>query len=656
MNPVQSPEKLTDWRIVLQKPSVPWRPGERCTFDSESCRGSWQGDQCRLHCGDTGVEIELARVAGSGGTIWSAQITNTSTTGWFVREFAYPVLRVTPAPGESLIWPHGLGRRFANPTSMSPQVLDYPSGSAPMPWFTFNDGVSGTYYGSHDSNFSARRIEAVPDGTETLALSWTHSPFCRPGQTWAAPPLHVTAYAGSWHRAAERYREWFNTIAQPSQPPAWVTNASGWLLAVLKQQNGHVMWDYRTGIDRLCDVAQKRGLDVLGLFGWAHGGHDALYPDYNPDGAMGGEQALREALIRVRQRGMRAILYANGNLMDTATEFYREQGNDVAALREDTEPYVDSIRKFHSHAPVTFAKGCHGSRTWRRRMIGLARQAADLGADGILFDQVAVLTPLPCFSKAHLHATPATAFTTERIGMLREIEEAVRREHPDFVIATEGVCDALCPHVQFWHGWGYGFGPHQTGWNDCEHFPELVRYTFPEWVVTNRYSQPVLAMDTAAFAVLHGMRLELESRYQADVDSLVASRCPTEEDYADVAYWPPDMSDVFKALHAGGEAETKRMQAIMAFVDRNRGLLREGRFLDVEGFTLANPLLRAKLFEHGTQLGVVLWNPTSQRQSAGIVIPNADILGADTPVGRIQNPQSEMQPDELRLIVAELRS
>ena len=68
-------------------------------------------------------------------------------------------------------------------------------------------------------------------------------------------------------------------------------NASGWLLCILKQQNGEVMWDYRS-LNALCDVADKRGLDMLGLFGWAHGGHDHLYPDYNRT-PMGGERPRR---------------------------------------------------------------------------------------------------------------------------------------------------------------------------------------------------------------------------------------------------------------------------------------------------------------------------------------------------------------------------
>ena len=78
--------------------------------------------------------------------------------------------------------------------------------------------------------------------------------------------------------------------------------ASGWLLCILKQQNGEIMWDY-PALTKLCDAADARGLDILGLFGWAHGGHDHLYPDYHPCQEMGGEEALKKALEEIRRRG-----------------------------------------------------------------------------------------------------------------------------------------------------------------------------------------------------------------------------------------------------------------------------------------------------------------------------------------------------------------
>ena len=89
------------------------------------------------------------------------------------------------------------------------------------------------------------------------------------------------------------------------------------------------MWDYGS-LDRLADLAEQRGLDTLGLFGWAHGGHDRYYPDYIPDPTMGGPETLKESIRKVQQRGQRVILYANGQLIDSATEFYRlaRRGDD----------------------------------------------------------------------------------------------------------------------------------------------------------------------------------------------------------------------------------------------------------------------------------------------------------------------------------------
>ena len=646
------------WRMLLRKTSRPWLPGASLELNTSSVTAQWvdgsDGVSCRFACHDTGITVELCSRLNGNGTVWTATIVNDSPSDWTVREFTFPVFEAVPDKGASLLWPQGLGQRFIALRAVCEQHLYYPSAMAPMPWFALSQETSGIYFGSHDPEFSARRITARSerDGSG-LKLSWMHYPFCAPGSQWSAPPLHVTPYRGTWHTAARLYRAWFDSVARVSVPPAWVQDCSGWLLAVLKQQNGLIMWDYRTGIDRLCDVAEQRGLNVLGLFGWAHGGHDALYPDYIPDPLMGGETALREALDRARQRGIRTILYANGCIMDTATEFYHDVGNSAIALREDSEPYVQSIRKFHSATPVTFAAACHGAGAWRERMLALAMQAMQLGADGILFDQVAVTGPLFCFSNEHDHASPATAFTAGRITMMRQIEQELRRSNPEFVIATEGVVDALSPSIQLYHGWGYGFGPHQTGWDDPRLFPELVRYTFPEWVLTNRYAQPALDNRSAAYALLHGLRLELETRYPADVNYLLQGRVPSEADYADVAYWPPIPTTLGAATSDGSDHERRRMLALMGFQQRHGNFLLRGRFQDVNGFTLGNPCLQAKAFASDAELGILIWNPTECTQPVDIVTPSRQIHTAYTQDGKVVDAHADLPPYELRLVIAE---
>lgn len=539
----------------------------------------------------------------------------------------------------ALLWPHGLGQRFPAPKEALPLELLYPSGSATMPWFALDSGDGGLYVGSHDPRFGARRfrLESAAGGRVRLLLG--HFPYCAPGGVWKSPPLRLCLYRGAWHEAARRYRDWFDTVAERPRVPRWVGRMSGWLLAVLKQQNGDVMWKY-ADIDRLCDIAHARGLDTLGLFGWAVGGHDRLFPEFVPDPAMGGEPALREALARAKARGIRAILYANGQLVDTAGDFYQRHGNEVILQNEATEPLLSSVRKFRGSTPVTFATACLGSAVWQRHMLALADQALNLGASGILYDQLGVLPPYFCHAPDHLHATPAEAFTTCRWELLRSIRDHAQRKDPEFAVMTEGIHDAVLQFAHCFHGWGYGASPHYPGWGEGgltsgalsgpQPFPELFRCTFPEAILTHRYAQPGMDRHSAHYACLYGMRLELETRYRADVRYLQEGLVPTAADYGDVTYWPPVADLIRKAAEEG---DREYMLHLTDFLRANADLLWLGRFVDTQGFCVSGDCVEAKGFRAGDRLGILLWNPSTRKQTCHVAVAGHELERVASPDG-----------------------
>jgi hypothetical protein len=96
---------------------------------------------------------------------------------------------------------------------------------------------------------------------------------------------------------------------------------------------------------------------MIGLFGWAHGGHDHLYPDYHPCPAMGGAEALKRGLQEARRRGKRTIIYANGQLRE-ATEFWRTVGRDIAITQRDGTTYQHTYHKYGNIPVYRFDLGC----------------------------------------------------------------------------------------------------------------------------------------------------------------------------------------------------------------------------------------------------------------------------------------------------------
>lgn len=598
------------FELVFRLTGTPSRPAahERRQLDFDSAKESGWSREIECPGGGT-VQFSFSETAVPGEFVIDVVHEG---RGWVVEEIVGPVLRLTEVDEYALLLPDGLGTRTSAPSSCPPQKLFYPSGRCTMAWSALAGKNGGVYFGRHDADFSSLQIIAAGDG-ETLTWGIAQKPWIAPGGKWRSAPVVLGRYDGPWEAAADIYKAWAKTWSDRSALPAWPSAQSGWMLTILKQQNQDIYWSYRD-LDKVWRLALDHGLTAVGLFGWAHGGHDREYPNYHPDPAMGGETELRRALAEARELGLRTILYANGQLMDTATEFYRWQGNDACTWKPSHEPYVTSIRKFNSCTPVTFALGCHGAPIWQEQMRFLARQAESLGADGILYDQVGVATPADCHHPGHNHANPGTGWTTERVAFYRQLSAEMRVKNPEFVVMTEGVFDALTPHMAWFHGWGTGFASRPIyeflgdGKND---FPSLFRYIFPDVPLTQRFSTPVLGVTEARHAFLHGLSHEIEARWPADVRYLEDGVTPKEDDYADCTYFPPDVSLMQRVDSQTGRALLRKW---CAFANKHAGLFRTGTYLgdaDISGAKACRVSARI----NSQHAAVIAWNLTAEPQS-----------------------------------------
>lgn len=569
---------------------------------------------------------------------------------WVIEEIVGPVLRLSDVDDHALLLPDGLGTRISKPSSCPRQELHYPSGRCTMAWSGLAGKNSGIYFGRHDAGFSSLRIIVAGNG-ETLTWGIRQKPWIAPGRKWRSAPVVLGRYDGPWEAAADIYKDWAATWSDRSALPAWPSAQSGWMLTILKQQNQEIYWNYRD-LGRVWRLALDHGLTAVGLFGWAHGGHDCKYPNYHPDPAMGGEDELRRALTDARALGLRTILYANGQLIDTATEFYRCHGNDACSWKPDHEPYLTSIRKFNSCTPVTFALGCHGARSWQEQMRFLAHQAESLGADGILYDQVGVAAPADCHHTGHDHANPSTGWTTERVAFYRELSAEMRVKNPEFVVMTEGVFDALTPHMAWFHGWGTGFASRPIyeflgdGKND---FPYLFRYIFPDVPLTQRFSTPVLGVAEARHAFFHGLSHEIEARWPADVRYLEDGIMPKGDDYADCTYFPPDVSLMQRMDSQTGRASLRRW---CAFVNAHAELFREGRYLGDADIS-ATEGCRVSARIHKRRAAVIAWNLTSEPVSVRPLFRGLEPSHSTDPESDISTNESIL-PGALRVFFYKL--
>lgn len=502
----------------------------------------------------------------------------------------------------------------------------YPSRFATMQWCAFKGKNGGVYFGSHDIRHGSKIFNVnYVENQKQYDFSFSHQVAIHPQTQYDFPALVIYPFKGSWHQAADVYRKWFDTSMPLVEVPTWAKNASGWMLTILKQQNNEVMWDY-PALNEMNKLSVERGLDIIGLYGWAHGGHDRFYPDYYPDTLMGGHKALVKALADIKKAGKRSIIYVNGQLMDqNGTNYWDSIGKSINIVKKDKQldyqkwhKYKDAPARFHGLA-------CLSADLWYERMLQLAKEANDYGADGIIYDQLAVTAPKYCYATNHNHKTPEVMYTGDRYAFLRKIATTMKTINPDFIVMTEGLSDVVLNSVAWFHGYENGvYVPTQkeiegkyskTAYSSV--YPEMFKYTFPEMLTTTRNPSPVNNRLILNYATVYGFRQELESRYAADVRYLKENRIPVPEDYANVIS-KPDLELVTSQDPIAMKVYTK---AIIDFQRENADLLWHGKYIDGKKFEFTGNQLVAKAFENGNRLGVIVWNYGATAQSFILNVP-----------------------------------
>ena len=616
------------------------------------------------------------------GKVYSGYLENNEKGARVVRFNGPKLDSVSLDPGKAaLYYAHGFGRRIrhfpldrkdaapwkaTHPSFMELEIDIYPCRKLTMPWVALDTG-NGTWYAAvHDAKAQTKFIGARWYSSERkIDLRFRHLISVRTGERWVLPETVFEKMPGDWHDAAKRYRAWYDS-ARPgvmSAAPDWTRDLTGWLLVIMKQQNEELMWPY-TDIPKLCDVAERNGLNCIGLFGWTVGGHDHLYPDYDADPKMGGVEALKAGIAEAHRRGIRVCIYANGQLQQVgATKFWDEYGKNIALTHRNGSMYIQTYHKYKDIPVYKFALGCLYGKAWSERMKFLAHQAEGFGADAILYDQQGVMRPFECWGEGHGHPVPWRSYAEERPGFLRGIADDIRKKNPSFSIFTEGLHDSILDTIGFYHSWTPGCTKGDALAvmdRDAERkaksdpFPELFRYTFPETAMTIRFPTPMEPRFFANYAVVFGLRHEIEIRYMTDRTYVLDGKVPRRKHYGTVKN-VPDIDEMQKTPQSVANAYLK---AVCDFQKAHAKYLLRGKFVDEEGFTIgragsplpaANALVAKRFIATDGTSAVCVWNISDKPVSVAI-----DGLGEPTGVfapgsaDRIQSA-APLAPDSLRL-------
>lgn len=504
-----------------------------------------------------------------------------------------------------------------------------------MYWFAFAGEKKGLYVGCENSDNQNVKARIKYDrGTDEFAVEHEYMFYCNPGESYSTPWVDVHPYRGDWHVAADTYRKWFWSTHELAHQPEWLKNCSGWMLTILKQQNGQVIWPYNTIGKEMADAALARGLNVVGLYGRAVGGHDRLYPDYSADPALGGEEELRKGIEELHARGLRCIFYTNGQLIDALTPWWEEKGRDMSVMNADGSLKLDTYQKFKDGPRVVHTLACQSDKEWVDMMIKFAEDANALGADGLIYDQCGRMRTRVCYNPDHVHKVPCLTYQDDLIANLQTVYDHMQKINPDFVLMTEGFTDMELPSVAFYHrGSMLRIIPQKEmegmalrngkGWMA----PEVLLYTFPEMVNTSNDPTSLNYRQRLNLNAMFNERTEIEVRFDYDRELVEHDRNADPSCYDNVNEAGSKNGEYHKEMVVNLDPKAAREYSyqIHSWLDRYPELMRGGRFIDTEKFTFTsdNPLAIAKAYESadGKTLGVIVWNISTKDAASFSVKP-----------------------------------
>lgn len=598
---------------------------------------------CRIETADGRARLSFEEVADEEGTRyriptavtavlededvrWEIEVEN-RTEETVIRETHCPLLSFDDAEGSpALISSENISTRYENlrrtlfgsfSAYMAPdhkyirKIGTYPGMSLSMNFSVLDYGTEGLYLGCHDPEFFMTTHGFELEKGERVNAFIARFPFAKSGERSADRTVVTSVYSGNWFRAARKYRKWADSWYTPVTMPEHVRSSLGWQRVIMHHQYGEYFFHYKD-LPRILEHGKAAGIDTIFLFGWTREGMDAGYPQYTADPDSGGLEELRKNILKVRRNGGHVILYFNGQLIDTSSDFYRKgNGQKISVKRPDGTEHREFynfsstgtlIRQFGNK---TFTLACPSSEEW----LGILKDHVDFaweaGADGVFFDQLGY-TRCMCADPSHGHPVPFVGIMNSRRESLKKLYEYVKSKSPEFALGVEYPVDLEAPFCDFVHIWGNTAQVWNPDFRERGTRPELknqahlFRAAFPEVYLSDRDIRDdrdvVFPVNMAAF---WGVRSDVEIyRCRADLSA----------------------APVYRAYL--GKANRLR--------NRYRELLINGTFAGQELHSVDHPLVLSNGFTAGDRLAVILTQSSAESLETHVSAPGFELQEFDS--------------------------
>ncbi|MBQ3065129.1 MAG: hypothetical protein IJC98_02730 [Clostridia bacterium] len=584
-------------------------------------------DNGKYHDNCADISLTLHATLENDSILFYADIDN--KTDFYIFDFEYPNVGIIKSLGNgkpTLYWPDEPGRLYMNigetlsseyhhrEHGANTMQTAYP-GRTMLGTFGIMDRETSLFLATEDPEFIACQLKVIGDHKNNGSIMLTvDKHLCYQNTCARTAPVRVRLYKGDWKRAAREYAEWVTPYCPKHDVPTWIREMKGYFLVINKQQFGYEAWSYDT-LPQLHEIAKSHGFDTLGLFGWYHSGHDGNYPDIEVSDTLGGEKMLKENIKAVQNAGGHVSLYFQGHLIDIQSDFYKNGiGKDVAAVNMWGAHYIEFWPKSHYssmlnyYSDKSFTIACFATPQWRNLLTEKQAWIASLGADASLYDQLGGTTPYICFNKDHPHEgnNPARATSNGQRMAAIELQKQSKENSENFAFMSELFTDIFSTNMDAVHSvCFYPGSQEQNKYRIGDEaggeiiFPELVRYAFPNVVITGRNGAPFCLRRYTNFTFLYNLIPEMEVRYKADRDDVLA--------------------DTFK--------EDRIYSAEMsAFRDKYRKKMAYSTFTDTDGIHNDNLDLIVKGYRYEDELFVTFWNDSDKAHTPNIQVDGKELV------------------------------
>ena len=427
-----------------------------------------------------------------------------------IRELQYPLVRNAQLPADhKLITAREGGRFYDNPVkgimSKSNRIpyrtpaqifrqmdLHY-GGKASVNCYILPGEKQGLYVGSHDAKIQdtwhGLRVYADKEGGFTEAeFGLFKYPQCFAGEKWSNDSNILSPYNGSWHAAADKYAKWVRTTWWDRKAtPQWIREMKSWQRIIFKHQYGNYLYKYSDLYGRIQKAGESVDADAVFAFGWWKEGMDRGNPAYSPDEAQGGDEAWRNSIEKFKKSGQKLIMYYNGQLIDTNSEFYKSGIGPKISYKGPAGTEVADQYRFSGkgtwlaeYQAVTFVIADTRHQVWRDKLVELVDRAHKNSANAVFFDQLGYgfLQKIP-WDTSREFPVPNNHLVRDKGETLKYLRDyIVKNYEPEFGFGSEQLADYTAQYCDFVHIVDIAHGK--------ENFSELFRYMFPEVVFTDR--------------------------------------------------------------------------------------------------------------------------------------------------------------------------